>query len=343
MPSLLLVDDDPKLIQLMGRLLGDLGRIRFATSGDAALRQAHAERPDLILLDAEMPGMNGFDTCAALKAAPDLSDVPVIFVTSHTDLDHEVRGFSVGAADFIHKPVSEHILRARVTTHLRLKQLSDELRRMANTDALTDLPNRRAFDAALAREWARSLRDTQPLCCLMVDVDHFKAYNDSYGHPAGDVCLNRVAQALRGALLRPTDMVARYGGEEFAVLLPSGRRSPSHRYQAKACARISIPLGAIHEDTRQGPPHGIVLHACMHACRHAGGLGRGLLWPLRVRPARHRGAPERASPTGAGQALCGNEKQPGRQEILQRLRLWRNLGRRARRCVGVHGHCAGPW
>ena len=224
MPSLLLVDDDPKLIQLMGRLLGDLGRIRFATSGDAALRQAHAERPDLILLDAEMPGMNGFDTCAALKAAPDLSDVPVIFVTSHTDLDHEVLGFRVGAADFIHKPVSEHILRARVTTHLRLKQLSDELRRMANTDALTDLPNRRAFDAALAREWARSLRDTQPLCCLMVDVDHFKDYNDRYDHPAGDVCLNRVAQALRGALLRPTDMVARYGGEEFAVLLPNTTR-----------------------------------------------------------------------------------------------------------------------
>ncbi|HAU58437.1 MAG TPA: diguanylate cyclase response regulator [Comamonadaceae bacterium] len=223
-PSLLLVDDDPKLIQLMGRLLGDLGRIRFATSGEAALRQAHAERPDLILLDAEMPGMNGFDTCVALKTEPDLSDVPVIFVTSHSDLDHEILGFSVGAADFIHKPVSEHILRARVTTHLRLKQLSDELRRMANTDALTELPNRRAFDAALTREWARSLRDTQPLCCLMVDVDYFKAYNDSYGHPAGDVCLNGVAQALRGALLRPTDMVARYGGEEFAVLLPNTTR-----------------------------------------------------------------------------------------------------------------------
>lgn len=223
-PSLLLVDDDPTLIQLMGRLLGDLGRIRFATSGEAALRQAHAERPDLILLDAEMPGMNGFDTCVALKAAPDLSDVPVIFVTSHTDLDHEMLGFSVGAADFIHKPVSEHILRARVTAHLRLKQLSDELRRMANTDALTELPNRRAFDAALAREWARSLRDTQPLCCLMVDVDHFKAYNERYGHPAGDTCLNDVAQALRGALLRPTEMVARYSGEKFAVLLPNTTR-----------------------------------------------------------------------------------------------------------------------
>lgn len=222
--SLLLVDDDPKLVQLMGRLLGDLGRIRFATSGEAALRQARAERPDLILLDAEMPGMNGFDTCAALKAEPELSDVPVIFVTSHTDLDHEVLGFSVGAADFIHKPFSEPILRARVTTQLRLKQLSDELRRVASTDALTDLPNRRAFDSMLAREWARSLREAQPLCGLMVDVDRFKDYNDLYGHPAGDVCLRSVAQALRDTLLRPTDMVARYGGEEFALLLPNTTR-----------------------------------------------------------------------------------------------------------------------
>lgn len=222
--SLLLVDDDPKLVQLMGRLLGDMGRIRFATSGEAALRQATVERPDLILLDAEMPGMNGFDTCAAIKATPDLSDVPVIFVTSHTDLDHEVLGFSVGAADFIHKPVSEPILRARVSTQLRLKQLSDELRRMASTDVLTDLPNRRAFDAALAKEWSRSLRESQPLCGLMLDVDRFKDYNDRYGHPAGDVCLHSVAQAIRGALLRPTDMVARYGGEEFAVLLPNTTR-----------------------------------------------------------------------------------------------------------------------
>ena len=220
-PSLLLVDDDPKQIQLMGRLLADLGHIRFATSGEAALRQAIAEPPDLIMLDAEMPGMNGFDTCSELKCLPQLSEIPVIFVTSHTDLGHEVLGFSVGAADFIHKPVSEPILRARVTTHLRLKQLSDELRRIAVTDALTELSNRRAFDTVLAQEWARSLREAQPLSCLMVDVDYFKSYNDLYGHPAGDMCLKSVARALRGVLLRPMDMVARYGGEEFAVLLPN--------------------------------------------------------------------------------------------------------------------------
>ncbi|WP_303877656.1 diguanylate cyclase domain-containing protein [Stutzerimonas kunmingensis] len=261
-PSLLLVDDDPTLIQLMGRLLGDLGRIRFATSGEAALRQAHAERPDLILLDAEMPGMNGFDTCVALKAAPDLSDVPVIFVTSHTDLDHEMLGFSVGAADFIHKPVSEHILRARVTTHLRLKQMSDELRRLASTDALTELPNRRAFDAALAREWARSLRETQPLCCLMVDIDRFKDYNDLYGHPAGDVCLNSVALALRGALLRPTDMVARYGGEEFAVLLPNSTRDGG----CMVAERLLQAVLALHLPHERGVLDGIVSISIGVAC-----------------------------------------------------------------------------
>lgn len=222
--SLLLVDDDPKLVQLMGKLLADLGRIRFATNGEAALRQARAEPPDLILLDAEMPGMNGFDTCAALKAQPELADVPVIFVTAHTDLDKELRGFQVGAADFVHKPFSEPVLRARVSTHLRVKQLTDELRLLADVDALTLLPNRRSFDASLTAEWARSVRDGQPLCAVMVDVDRFKNYNDHYGHPAGDACLHSVAQALNGALLRATDVVYRYGGEEFVVLLPNTTR-----------------------------------------------------------------------------------------------------------------------
>ena len=222
--SLLLVDDEPKLVQLMGKLLGDLGSIRFATSGEAALKQVQVERPDIILMDAEMPGMNGFETCTRLKAMPEFADVPVIFVTSHADLERELAGFRAGAADFVQKPFSEPILRARVTTHLRLKQLTDDLRRLASVDALTSLPNRRSFDAALATEWSRSVREGQPLCAVMVDVDRFKDYNDHYGHPAGDVCLQDVARALREALLRTTDVVCRYGGEEFAVLLPNTTR-----------------------------------------------------------------------------------------------------------------------
>jgi len=219
--SLLLVDDDPMLIQVMARQLGDTGRIRYATSGEAALRVVRDERHDLILLDAELPGMNGFDTCCELKRMPELRDVPVIFVTAHQELELQVRGFAVGAADFIHKPVSEPILRARVATHLRLKRVTDELRHLANTDALTGLANKRAYDERLRLEWARALREHEPLCTLMVDVDHFKQFNDRYGHAAGDWCLRAVAQALQGALPRGTDFVARYGGEEFAVVLPN--------------------------------------------------------------------------------------------------------------------------
>ncbi|WP_310330729.1 diguanylate cyclase domain-containing protein [Roseateles asaccharophilus] len=219
--SILIVDDDPTLVQLMAQMLSELGTLRFARSGEAALSQARRNKPDLILMDAEMPGMSGFDACLALKADFELADVPVLFVTSHHALEMEIRGFEMGAADFIHKPVSEPILRARVSTHLKLKRANDELRRLAGTDALTQLPNRRSLDGALATEWARAQREAQPLCALLIDVDRFKLFNDRYGHPAGDACLRGVAAALAGVMRRPADFVARYGGEEFAALLPN--------------------------------------------------------------------------------------------------------------------------
>lgn len=242
--SILLIDDDPLLVQMLGAMLADLGRIRFATGGVAALQQMEREAPDLVLLDAEMPGMNGFEVCRTIRSSAQYDDIPVIFVTAHRDEEFQVRCLDAGAVDFIHKPVSAAILRARVRTHVRLKQAQDTIRRMALTDPLTGLTNRRAFDGLLAREWRQAQRTGTPLGMLMVDIDCFKQYNDAYGHPAGDACLAAVAHALQGALLRPHDAVARYGGEEFAVLLPDagtdGTRTVAAR-MLEAVLALRIP------------------------------------------------------------------------------------------------------
>lgn len=237
-PDILIVDDDASAIQLVAALLADLGEVRFATNGADALRLARERAPDLVLLDAEMPGMNGFDVCAALKGEPRLRDVAVVFVTSHTDPEFEVSGFEAGAADFIAKPISAPLLLARVKTQLRAKQLADEMRRIATIDALTGVWNRRRFDEALEWEWLRARRAGEPLALLLLDVDHFKLFNDRYGHPAGDACLRAVALALDAACRRPADLVARYGGEEFAVLLPGTPRGGAEHMVRAVLAAI---------------------------------------------------------------------------------------------------------
>ncbi len=218
--TVMLVDDDPGMIQQMGRILSGTARIRFATGGEAALRQLREAPADLVLLDAEMPGMSGFQVCEALKEDPALRDMPVIFVTGRSDQESELLGLETGAVDFIAKPISPPLLLARVRNQLHIKSLTDELRRLARVDALTGIANRRVFEETLEREWLHSHRMGQPIGLLMLDVDNFKRFNDRYGHPAGDACLTRVAQALQATCQRRTDLVARYGGEEFAILLP---------------------------------------------------------------------------------------------------------------------------
>jgi diguanylate cyclase (GGDEF)-like protein len=218
--AILLVDDDPGTIQLLGRVLSDLGEVRFATSGEVALQIARGSTLDLILLDAEMPGLSGFQVCKSLKLEPMLASVPVIFVTSHADVEFEVAGFELGAVDFITKPINPPLVRSRVKLQLQVKRMADELRRVSVTDVVTGVANRRKFDESLEREWRRARRKADPLALLMIDVDHFKLFNDHYGHTAGDACLRRIAQAISRASARPADLVARYGGEEFVALLP---------------------------------------------------------------------------------------------------------------------------
>jgi diguanylate cyclase (GGDEF)-like protein len=222
--NILVVDDDPGIIQLIGRILGKVGDLRFATNGEDALRLAAESVPDLVLLDAEMPGMSGYRVLDALKARPEMVDVPVIFVTAHCEAAFEISAFESGAADFIAKPIRAALVLARVGTQLRVKHMTDQLRLAAATDSLTGVANRRKFDATLEHEWQRALRGTDPMALLLIDVDHFKMYNDRYGHPKGDSCLRLVAQALVDSARRAGDLVARCGGEEFAMLLPQTSR-----------------------------------------------------------------------------------------------------------------------
>ena len=219
-PRLLVVDDQAINVQTLYQAFSGDHQVFMATSGAQALTACTAKRPDLILLDVQMPGMDGYEVCRRLKAEEDTRDIPVIFVTAHNDETAETLGLDVGAVDFISKPINPKIVRARVRTHLTLKAQSDLLRRMVYTDGLTGVHNRRHFDERLSLEWSRALRSGAPLGVVMLDVDFFKRYNDRYGHQAGDDALRQVASALQSALKRPADLVARYGGEEFVCLLP---------------------------------------------------------------------------------------------------------------------------
>ncbi len=219
--SVLIVDDNPVNIQILAGALRANHRVRVANSGLKTLEVAVSDDPpDIILLDIMMPEMDGYEVCRRLKNNPKTMDIPIIFVTAKAESDDEAFGLNLGAVDYISKPYSLPVVKARVRAHLQLKQRTDMLAELAMLDGLTGIANRRNFDLALEREWGRSVRKISDIALIMLDIDFFKAYNDHYGHGAGDECLRLTAQALEACVHRPTDLVARYGGEEFCVLLP---------------------------------------------------------------------------------------------------------------------------
>jgi diguanylate cyclase (GGDEF)-like protein len=219
-PVILIVDDNPLNIQILYRVFAADHQVYMATSGEMALATCREKRLDLVLLDVEMPGMDGYMTCTRLKQDEHTQNIPVIFVTAHNDDQTETRGLSVGAVDFISKPFNTQVVRARVKTHITIKRQAEVLRQLALVDGLSGLFNRRSFDERFETEFRRSQRNGTSLALIMIDVDDFKRYNDCYGHVAGDDCLRRIATCLKAGLKRPADFVARYGGEEFVCLLP---------------------------------------------------------------------------------------------------------------------------
>ena len=223
-----LIADDSLVIRAVVRagLEGEGYSVREAVDGTTALEECRQQPPDVVLLDIEMPGLDGYQVLAALKADPDLKDVPVVFLTSRASMQDVVAGLRGGAHDYLKKPFEPPELLARVASAAHVKHLQDTLRRrnaeldrMSRTDVLTGLYNRRHLDEELLRRIKDALRYHNPICLLLLDIDHFKRVNDTYGHPAGDLVLSTFAQRL-SETLRAGDIPGRWGGEEFLVILP---------------------------------------------------------------------------------------------------------------------------
>ncbi len=218
LPILLVVDDQPLNIQILVHIFSPDHTVLTASSGAQALALCADQLPDLILLDVMMPDMDGHEVCRRLKADSRTKDVPVIFVTVQNESDEEATGLQLGAVDFIPRPINAAVVRARVQTHLKLRQALHQVWELAFHDSLTDLPNRRLLNDRLGQAMAISQRNTYFGALLFLDLDNFKPLNDLHGHEVGDVLLVEVAKRLRRCV-REVDTVARFGGDEFVVLL----------------------------------------------------------------------------------------------------------------------------
>lgn len=248
----LVVDDDPSSIHLLLEILKVHYEVSVARDGERALEICERRRPDLVLLDTMLPGLDGFELCRRLKSNPATSEIPVIFVTARETIDDQIKGLEAGAVDFIAKPVHAPLVLAHARAHIALKQHADRLRELALTDMITGVANRRCFEDRLRSEWRRCRRNRSPIALIMIDIDHFKQYNDAYGHQAGDHCLAQVASAMKHTLRRPGDLLSRYGGEEFACLLPETGLGQAMR-RAEALGRSVENLGIPHAHSAARP------------------------------------------------------------------------------------------
>ena len=252
-PKVLAIDDERMNLNTLHALLRDECKVMVATSGEQGLEIARQSAPDLILLDVKMPGISGHEVCRELKADRLTAGIPVVFISALTDPEDETLGFELGAADYIAKPFNAAVVRARVRTQLRVKQQADLIASYAFLDGLTGLFNRRSLDQRLDEEWRRGLRSGKPLAVAMIDVDHFKLYNDRYGHGPGDDCLKAVGAALRGSVKRPGDLVARYGGEEFCLMLPESDLDAARVVAEQA--RLAVSALALPHAASLTAPH----------------------------------------------------------------------------------------
>ena len=256
--ALVLVAEDSLVVRaLLRRQLEEYGhRVVEAGDGEEALALCRQHEPDVILLDVEMPKLDGHGVLAALRASPELADTPVVFLTARATTEDIVEGLRLGAHDYLRKPFEPAELLARVSAAARVKTLQDQLRdrnieldAMSRTDALTGLPNRRETHERMVAAASTGRRQGQPTSVLMIDIDHFKSINDAHGHQGGDIVLRAVA-ALLEAACRAEDSAGRWGGEEFVVIAPLTGSEGA----AQLAERIRRDIGEARLRPGEGPP-----------------------------------------------------------------------------------------
>jgi diguanylate cyclase (GGDEF)-like protein len=265
--NILVVDDSPTIRAALKGLLERMGHtVVEADDGKKALQKYRQERPGLVLIDVVMPIMDGYEAARHMRETSAEEWVPIIFLSSK-EADQDLnRAIEAGGDDYLVKPVSFVVLNAKIRAlqrleSMRAKQLemsrdlataNRELEKLSRQDGLTGIANRRYFDSYLLTEVRRGAREKAPVSLILSDVDHFKAFNDCYGHQAGDDCLRRVAAALSSAGRRPADLAARYGGEEFAMVLP-GTDLEGAVDVAKAVSRVIGGLAIPHARSAVDP------------------------------------------------------------------------------------------
>jgi two-component system, cell cycle response regulator len=289
----ILVAEDSLVIRVaLRRQLSAHGyKVVEAEDGAEALARCRQIRPDVLLLDVEMPRLDGHQVLAMVKEDPELRDIPVVFLTAHAKTNDVVEALRLGAHDYLRKPFEPSELLARVRGALRLKAVQDELRRrnaelerMSRTDSLTEIHNRRHMDELVHKLLGAARRHDQSLAIIMIDIDHFKQINDTKGHAAGDRVLQVVAGRLT-TVLRAEDELGRWGGEEFITLLPvtdlSGAKRVAERMRFVVASEpvslgshgtlsVTISLGCAA--AVGGDPEALVRRAddCLYAAKNAG-------------------------------------------------------------------------
>ena len=247
--SILIVDDENLQIKALAHLLEADYTIYVAKNGEAALEVANKYLPDLILLDILMPDMDGYETISLLKANPKTQNIPVIFTTGLRDEEDEIKGLKHDVADYITKPFNSQIVTLRVRNQIKIVNQMRAIERLSRIDQLSNIPNRRFFVERIELDWSTSIRKFQPISILILDIDHFKKYNDTYGHQQGDNAIRETARILTESINRPRDFAARYGGEEFIVLLPDTDQNGAMQIAERIRANIEAAEIPKHEST----------------------------------------------------------------------------------------------